>query len=58
MTSKFRVRAKIHRIRTTKVQRQRRSMEDVKHVEEEETSSSSSDVSQDWNDFDEDEDGM
>ncbi|XP_060596883.1 leucine-rich repeat-containing protein 74A-like [Ruditapes philippinarum] len=58
MTSKFRIGAKIHRISTTKVHRERHSIEDVKTVHDDVTSSSSSDCSQDWNDFDDEEDDL
>lgn len=58
MESKYRMNAKIHRIKLTTVKRERRSMENVKADEEEEVTSSSSDVSQDWNDFDEDEEDL
>lgn len=59
MTSKFRVRAKVHRIKDTKVRRQRTSICNAKRVDDDgNMSSSSSEVSQDWDDFDEDEEGM
>ncbi|XP_060598540.1 leucine-rich repeat-containing protein 74A-like [Ruditapes philippinarum] len=58
MTSKFRIGAKIHRISTTKVHRERHSMEELKTVHDDVTSSSSSDCSQDWNDFDDEEDDL
>ena len=57
MTSKFRIGAKIHRINTTKVHRERNSMENVKTILDDDVSSTSSDYSQDWNDFDDDEEG-